>query len=256
MSAPWRFVDRRALLLLHGESLAEHGGAGGIRDAGLLDSALSRPQNLALYGEPDAAELAALMKRTDGWAAGMTLLSAASERLTTPAALTFFIDQLAHNNRYIFDYLAESVLNREDSATRTFLIATAIFDELHPTLCRAVTGQADADSLLHALFRRNLFVMRLETSDGSQAGASLTIYRYHDLFRDFLREQLRRQPSEYVRALHQRAAETIEQRARPRISEQPLHLAFQLGWLVQLALVSQPGEFGIRHGGPEEIGDT
>ncbi|MFZ4739054.1 MAG: type II toxin-antitoxin system death-on-curing family toxin [Bradymonadia bacterium] len=59
MSAPWRFVDRRALLLLHGESLAEHGGAGGIRDAGLLDSALSRPQNLALYGEPDAAELAA-----------------------------------------------------------------------------------------------------------------------------------------------------------------------------------------------------
>jgi|694.fasta_scaffold81133_3 LuxR family maltose regulon positive regulatory protein len=161
-----------------------------------------------------AAELAALMKRTDGWAAGMTLLSAAFERLTTPAARTLFIDQLAHNNRYIFDYLAESVLNREDSATRTFLIATAIFDELHPTLCRAVTGQADADSLLHALFRRNLFVMLLETSDGSQAGASPTIYRYHDLFRDFLREQLRRQPSEYVRALHQRAAETIEQRTQ------------------------------------------
>ena len=55
----WRWIDRRALLLLHGESLAEHGGADGLRDAGLLDSALARPLNLAAYGEPDIAELAA-----------------------------------------------------------------------------------------------------------------------------------------------------------------------------------------------------
>jgi death-on-curing protein len=47
------------LLLLHEESLAEHGGAPGLRDAGLLDSALARPLNLALYGDPDVAELAA-----------------------------------------------------------------------------------------------------------------------------------------------------------------------------------------------------
>ena len=55
----WRWVDKRALLLLHGESLAEHGGAAGIRDEGLLDSALARAQNLAAYGEPDIAALAA-----------------------------------------------------------------------------------------------------------------------------------------------------------------------------------------------------
>ena len=55
----WRFVDRRALLLLHDESLAEHGGAPGLRDEGLLDSALARPINLAAYGEPDFAALAA-----------------------------------------------------------------------------------------------------------------------------------------------------------------------------------------------------
>lgn len=58
MSA-WRWVDRKALLLLHDESLAEHGGASGIRDEGLLDSALARPVNLALYETPDAAALAA-----------------------------------------------------------------------------------------------------------------------------------------------------------------------------------------------------
>ncbi len=55
----WNWVDREVLLLLHDESLAEHGGGIGIRDMGLLESALMRPENLALYGKPDYAELAA-----------------------------------------------------------------------------------------------------------------------------------------------------------------------------------------------------
>ncbi len=55
----WRWIDRRALLLLHDESIAEHGGAAGIRDEGLLESALARPLNLMAYGDPDWAELAA-----------------------------------------------------------------------------------------------------------------------------------------------------------------------------------------------------
>jgi death on curing protein len=55
----WRWVDRRALMLLHADSLAEHGGLPGLRDEGLLESAMARPLNLALYGEPDAAALAA-----------------------------------------------------------------------------------------------------------------------------------------------------------------------------------------------------
>lgn len=55
----WRWIDRHALLLLHAESLAEHGGAQGLRDKGLLESALARPENLAAYGSPDFADLAA-----------------------------------------------------------------------------------------------------------------------------------------------------------------------------------------------------
>lgn len=55
----WRWVDKRLLLILHDESLAEHGGASGLRDEGLLDSALARPLNLLAYGDPDAADLAA-----------------------------------------------------------------------------------------------------------------------------------------------------------------------------------------------------
>jgi len=55
----WRFVSRRALELLHDESLAEHGGRSGLRDEGLLESALARPHQLLAYAEPDAAALAA-----------------------------------------------------------------------------------------------------------------------------------------------------------------------------------------------------
>jgi death on curing protein len=55
----WRWISKQALILLHDESLAEHGGGSGLRDAGLLESALARPENLATYGEPDAAAPAA-----------------------------------------------------------------------------------------------------------------------------------------------------------------------------------------------------
>jgi death-on-curing family protein len=55
----WIWLDPAVLQAVHEEQLAEHGGASGTRDAGLFESALARPENLAAYGEPDAAALAA-----------------------------------------------------------------------------------------------------------------------------------------------------------------------------------------------------
>jgi death-on-curing protein len=55
----WVWIDPEVLRAVHEEQLAEHGGAPGLRDAGLLESALVRPQHLAAYGSPDAADLAA-----------------------------------------------------------------------------------------------------------------------------------------------------------------------------------------------------
>jgi death-on-curing protein len=54
------WLSRQFILAVHDEQLAEHGGAIGVRDDGLLDSALARPLNRAGYGEPDIAELAAV----------------------------------------------------------------------------------------------------------------------------------------------------------------------------------------------------
>lgn len=59
MNEPWRWVAAEVLLAVHEEQLAEHGGAAGVRDLGLLESALARPQNQVAYGNPDAADLAA-----------------------------------------------------------------------------------------------------------------------------------------------------------------------------------------------------
>jgi death-on-curing protein len=53
------WVTREVAMAAHAEQLAEHGGGEGVRDAGMLDSAMARPQNLAAYEAPDAAALAA-----------------------------------------------------------------------------------------------------------------------------------------------------------------------------------------------------
>jgi death-on-curing protein len=55
----WVWIEAHVILASREEQLSEHGGAQGVRDMGALESALARPRNLAAYGEPDAAALAA-----------------------------------------------------------------------------------------------------------------------------------------------------------------------------------------------------
>ena len=58
-SPVWRWVERGVVLAIHDRQIAEHGGTDGVRDLGGIESALARPQNLASYGTPDVADLAA-----------------------------------------------------------------------------------------------------------------------------------------------------------------------------------------------------
>ncbi len=59
MSIAWQWIDPHIVRTIHKSQIARHGGLDGVRDAGLIESALGRPQNLAAYGDPDAADLAA-----------------------------------------------------------------------------------------------------------------------------------------------------------------------------------------------------
>jgi death-on-curing protein len=70
----WRWVVAEVVYAVHDRQLAEHGGLDGVRDRGAVESALARPQNLAAYGDPDAAALAAAyaygLLRNHGFADG------------------------------------------------------------------------------------------------------------------------------------------------------------------------------------------
>ena len=57
--ADWNWIGSVVALIVHEEQLRDHGGPQGVRDVTLLESALAKPQNLASYGDPDAAALAA-----------------------------------------------------------------------------------------------------------------------------------------------------------------------------------------------------
>jgi death-on-curing protein len=70
----WRWVRADVVAAVHDRQIAEHGGPEGVRDPGAVESALARPQNLAAYGTPDAAALAAAyasgLVRNHGFADG------------------------------------------------------------------------------------------------------------------------------------------------------------------------------------------
>ena len=59
MNSAWVWIGDQVLRAVHDEQLSEHGGAAGVRDLGLFESALARPRHLAAYGEPDVSDLAA-----------------------------------------------------------------------------------------------------------------------------------------------------------------------------------------------------
>lgn len=161
-------------------------------------------QSLGLgLSEPEAA---AVLARTEGWAAGLRLLAASLDRIPAPAERSALVQRLTATDRYLFDFLAEEVLQRQEPEVRAFLLETSILAELTPDLCQAVTGRCDAAAVLRELERRNLFV---EAVDG--AG---TVFRYHALFAEFLRQRLAQACPERLANLHGRAAEAETRPAR------------------------------------------
>ncbi len=204
-----------------------------------------------------AGDLATLHGRTEGWPAGLRLLASSLERISSPADRAAFIRDLAHTDRYIFDFLADEVLNRQPPHMRAFLLETSILAELTPVRCQALTGQADAGTLLEDLCRRNLFVVDLESRTTHHASRSdkapsppplrspapLPTYRYHALFAEFLRQQLAQEMPERVRDLHRRAAET---QADP--SRALRHYLAAAMWDEAARLIEQIGAGAIEQG--------
>ena len=135
-----------------------------------------------------------LQRQLEGWVAGLQLAA-----LSRRQGLTQRDDlSISGRQRFIADYLSEDVLAQVPEALRRFLLQTSILDRLCASLCEAVTGEADGQKTLERLEGADLFLMPLDDRR--------EWFRYHRLFADFLREELRRSYPDTVAALHGRAA--------------------------------------------------
>jgi LuxR family maltose regulon positive regulatory protein len=146
---------------------------------------------------PDLSEaaVAVLADRTEGWAAGLQLAALSLRGHPDPAG---FVEGFSGSHRYVLDYLAEEVLDRQPEPLRTFLLETSVLDRLSGPLCQAVTGRRDSQQLLEQAERAGLFLVPLDEVRGW--------WRFHQLFADLLRARLRRERPDRVAGLHQAAA--------------------------------------------------
>jgi LuxR family maltose regulon positive regulatory protein len=151
-----------------------------------------------------AADVAALEGRTEGWIAALQLAALSMQGREDTAA---FIDGFAGDDRYIVDFLAEEVLQRQPEHVQHFLLQTSILDRLSGPLCDAVTGQDGGKAKLTALERGNLFLVPLDDRR--------RWYRYHQLFADVLHARLLDEQPDEVSELHRRASAWHEQNNEP-----------------------------------------
>ena len=149
-------------------------------------------------------DLALLQARTEGWAAGLRLAAMSLEGQPDPHR---FVTEFAGDDKSIADYLTGEVLDRQPEEMRSFLLRTCIVDELNGDLADVLTGGHGGESMLARLERANGFV----TAVGSRRSS----YRYHRLFAELLRYELRCEQPDQVVTLHRRAAGWYAERGLP-----------------------------------------
>lgn len=165
--------------------------------------------------------VAALEERTEGWVAGLQL---AALSLSTRADKEQVIASFTGSHHYLVEYLMEEVVNQQPEEVQSFLLATSLLERLCAPLCDAILsggarGQGSAgdvngavspasqrpsslaQEILGYLEHANLFLLPLD--DGR------TWYRYHHLFRDFLRTRLNKIQPERIHLLHRAACEWL-----------------------------------------------
>jgi LuxR family maltose regulon positive regulatory protein len=195
---------------------------------------LNQVMRLGLAGD-DIATLEAL---TEGWAAGLQLVALSMQGAED---IPHFIRTFSGSHRYIFDYLAQEVLNRQPEPIRRFLLQTSILERLSGPLCAAVLGDGptgaslnECQAILETLERLNLFIVPLDDER--------KWYRYHRLFADFLQARLAQEaPPHELAGLHQRASRWY---AGQNLPTEAIAHALQAGDFEQAAaLIEQIGLF-------------
>jgi len=149
------------------------------------------------------AGAALLHQRTEGWAAGLRLAAISLAGHPDPER---FVAGFSGSNRTVAEYLLAEMLERQPDDVQLLLLRTSLLDRVNGELADLLTGRPGSERILLELEDANAFVVSLDPER--------TWFRYHHLFGDLLRLELRRALPEEVPGLHRRAAEWLIQRGQ------------------------------------------
>lgn len=155
-----------------------------------------------LHLEPE--DVASLWERSEGWAAGLKLAELSLQDHPDPSG---FIAGFAGDDRAVSDYLMSEVVSGYEPDTLLFMLRTSIVEELNHELADALAGIRDGEHFLRELERAEGFVEALDSSG--------TWFRYHPLFAEVLRAELRHRLPGELRALHSAASIWYAHHDRP-----------------------------------------
>lgn len=140
-------------------------------------------------------QVALLHQRTEGWIAGLQM---AGLSLRGSGNLLQSLQAFSGEQQFVADYLTDEVLALLPDSIRSFLLKTSILERLSAPLCRAVTGEAEAEAILKHCVDSNLFLIPLDDR--------MEWFRFHGLFADLLRKRLDAAPDFDLDDLHSRAS--------------------------------------------------
>src|SRR5579859_5810737 len=139
--------------------------------------------------------LGMLYGRTEGWAAGLRLAALSLAGREDPGR---FAAEFSGSERTVAEYLVAEVLERQSERVRRLLLVTSVLDRVNGELADLLAGGSGGERVLQELEEANAFVVSLD--------AARSWFRYHRLFADLLRAELRRAAPGEVGGLHRAAA--------------------------------------------------
>ncbi len=209
------------LLPLHRYRLA--GQLAEIRAADLAFTTAEAAQLLAQHGcALPGHSLESLMRRTEGWAAGLRLAAISLDGHPDPGQ---FVEELAAEDSPLTSYLVREVLDAQPPEVRDLLLTTSILEPVSAAAAEELVGHDRAGDVLAGLAHANSFVQPI---GGGQ-------YRYHTLFADVLRLKLRCECPDRVTKLHHRAAGWYQRHGA--LTQAVRHTARAGGWQAAASLV-------------------
>ena len=183
-------------LRLHLQQLRLAGELAEIRTADLRFSERETRELLDASGIAlSEAGVALLHQRTEGWAAGLRLAAISLADHLDPER---FVAEFSGSDRTVAEYLIAEMLERQPDDVKDLLLRTSLLDRVNGELADLLTGRPGSEQILLDLEDANAFVESLDPER--------TWFRYHHLFADLLRLELRRTLPAEVPALHRRAA--------------------------------------------------